>query len=164
MPDHGNCAISMHEKRCATTESDECISRVRHLRCMMMETVFPASIPATSLRDIGSNISVPSKTSLKPCGTGGRIFGGGRVCPGRRSDEGRVRQDIRTSTGASVPTSSRSHSSLILALTNSTVWPTANCGGMGRGGRPEVSEGQGAHGAASAVARLVGTPCQRPRL
>ena len=59
----------MHEKRCATTESDECISRVRHLRFMMMETVFPASIPATSLRDIGSIIAVPSKTSSTPCGT-----------------------------------------------------------------------------------------------
>ena len=37
---------------------------------MMMETVFPASIPAMSLRDIGSIIAVPSKTSSTPCGTG----------------------------------------------------------------------------------------------
>ena len=52
------------------------------------------------------------------------------------ADEGRARPNARTSTGASAPISSRSHSSLILALTNSTVSPTANCGHMsgGRGG------------------------------
>ena len=82
------------------------------------------------------------------------------------ADEERAGPNARTSTGASVPISSRSHSSLILALTNSTVSPTANCGHVGWGevGWDEVSERQGAHAAASGVARLVGTPCQRPRL
>ena len=52
---------------------------------MTMDTVFPASIPATSLRDIGSIMAVPSKTSSMPCGVGcmhvSRLVW---VCPGRR--------------------------------------------------------------------------------
>ena len=46
------------------------VSPHRHLRFMTMDTVFPASIPATSLRDIGSIMAVPSKTSSMPCVVG----------------------------------------------------------------------------------------------
>ena len=106
----------------------------RHLRFMMIDIVFPASIPATSLRDIGSIMAVPSKTSSMPCGAGGANLSraGMGVPRPPLAGEGRVRPYARTSTGASAPISSRSHSSLILALTNSTVSPTANC--VGRGG------------------------------
>ena len=51
---------------------------------MMIDTVLPASIPATSLRDIGSSMVVPSKTSSMPCGAGAHVSRLVWVCPGRR--------------------------------------------------------------------------------